>query len=60
MWMIRVSPRTPDRLPELSGLYVQLSEVYKTMVGTCGPYNSGGSTIAGIKAHTLDLLQHYL
>jgi hypothetical protein len=42
-WMIRVSPRTPDRLPELSGLHVQLLEVCKTMVGTYGPYNSGGS-----------------
>jgi hypothetical protein len=50
MWMNHLSPRTLDRLPELSGLHVQLSEVCKTMVGTCGPYNSGGSAIAGIRA----------
>ena len=37
-------PRTPDRLPELCGLYVQQSEVCETMTGTCGPYNLGGST----------------
>ena len=49
-WMIQGSPRTPDRLPELSGSHVRLSEVWKTMMSTCGPYNLGGSTIAGIKA----------
>ena len=39
-------PRTPDRLPELCGFYVQQSEVCETMTGTCGPYNLGGSTTA--------------
>ena len=41
--MIRGSPRTPDRLPELSGSHVQQSEVLRTMIGACGPYNLGGS-----------------
>jgi hypothetical protein len=41
--MIWVFPRTPDRLPKFYDLHVQLSEVWKTMIGTCGPYNSGGS-----------------
>jgi hypothetical protein len=36
-------PRTPDRLPELCGLYVQQSKIWKTMTNTCGPYNLGGS-----------------
>jgi hypothetical protein len=35
--------RTPDRLSEFCDLHVQLSEVWKTMIGTCGPYDSGGS-----------------
>jgi hypothetical protein len=59
-WMIRGSLRTPDRLLELSGLHVQLLEVWKTMVDTYGPYDIGGSAIAGIRPHTLDLQQHYL
>jgi hypothetical protein len=42
MWMIRGSPRTPDRLPKLSDSHVLLSEVWETMIGTCGPYDSGG------------------
>jgi hypothetical protein len=58
--MIRGSPRTLDRLPELSGSHVQQLEVLKIMTGACGPYNLGGFAIAGIRAHTLDLLQHYL
>jgi hypothetical protein len=33
--------RTPDRLPELSGSRVQQSKVFRTMTGTCGPYNLG-------------------
>jgi hypothetical protein len=41
--MIRGSPRTPDRLPELFDLHVLLSEVCGTMIGTCGLYNLGGS-----------------
>ena len=52
MWMIWGSSRTPDRLPELSSSHVQQSEEFKTMIGTCGPYNLGGSTTAGIRAHT--------
>jgi hypothetical protein len=43
MWIIRGSPKTPDRLPELSGSRVQQSEVFRTMIGAHGPYNSGGS-----------------
>ena len=43
MWMIRGSPRTPDRLPGLSGSRVQQSEVLRIMTGACGPYNQGGS-----------------
>jgi len=39
-------PRKPDRLLELCGLCVLLSEVCETMMGTCGPYNLGGSAIA--------------
>ena len=31
------------RLLGLSGSHVQLSKVWKTMMGTCGPYNSGSS-----------------
>ena len=42
MSMIRGSPRTPDRLLELSGSRVQQSEVFRTMTGACGPYNLGG------------------
>ena len=36
-------PMTPDRLSGLYGLCVQWSEVYETMMGTCGPYNLDGS-----------------
>jgi hypothetical protein len=36
-------PRTPDRLPELSSSRVQQSEVFRTMIGARGLYNSGGS-----------------
>ena len=43
--MIQGSPRIPGRLPGLCGLRVHQSEVYETMMGTCGPYNSGGSAI---------------
>ena len=43
MWMIRGSPRTPDRLPKLCGSCVQQSEVYETITGICGPHNLGGS-----------------
>jgi hypothetical protein len=43
MWMIRGSPRTPDRLPELSRSRVQQLEVFRTMTGACGPYILGGS-----------------
>ena len=52
MWMIRGSLRIADRLFELFGSHVQQSEEFKTMIGTCGPYNLGGSTTAGIRAHT--------
>ena len=38
------SPRTPDRLSELSGTHVQQLEVLRTMMGACGPNNLGGST----------------
>ena len=60
MWMIWGSPRTIDRLLELFGSCVQQSEVLGTMTGACGPYNLGGFATAGIRAHTLDLLQHCL
>jgi hypothetical protein len=53
-------PRTPDKLFKLCGSHVQQSEALRAMKGACGPYNLGGSTTAGIRAHTLDLLQHYL
>ena len=46
------SPRTPDRLPRLSGSRVQQLEVFRIMIGARGPYNLGGSTIDGIRAHT--------
>ena len=50
IWMIRGSPRTPDRLPGLSGSRVQQSKVFRTVIGTCGPYNLGGSaTFIGIR-----------
>ena len=52
MWMIRGSLRIADRLFELFGSHVQQSEVLRTMTGACGPYNLGGSTTAGIGAHT--------
>jgi hypothetical protein len=29
------------------------------MTGACGPYNLGGSATDGIRAHTMDQLQHY-
>jgi hypothetical protein len=45
MWMIRGSPRTPDRLSELSGSHVQQSEVLRTMTGACELCNLGGSVI---------------
>jgi hypothetical protein len=51
MWMIRGSLRTPDRLPELFGSHVQQSEAFRTMTGAHGPYNLGGSTTSGIRAH---------
>ena len=37
------SPRTPNRLSELSSSHVQQLEVLRTMIGACGPYNLGGS-----------------
>ena len=58
--MIWGSLRPPDRLPKLSSSRVQQSEVLGTMTGACGPYNLGGFATAGIRAHTLDLLQHCL
>jgi hypothetical protein len=30
-------PRTPDILLKLCGTHVQLSEVFETMTGACGP-----------------------
>jgi topoisomerase IA-like protein len=48
MWMIQGSPRTPNRLPKLSGSHVQQSEVLRIMIGAYGPYNLGGSATAGI------------
>ena len=36
-------PRTPDRLLESFGTRVHRSEVFETMIGACGPLNSGGS-----------------
>jgi len=41
-WMIRGSPSSPHRLPELSSLRAQQSEVFRTMTGARGPYNWGG------------------
>ena len=52
MWMIQGSPRTPDRLPKLSGSRVELLEVFRTITCARGPYNLGGSATAGIRAHT--------
>ena len=43
MWMIRGPPRAPDRLLESFGTRARRSEVFKTMMGACGPINSGGS-----------------
>jgi hypothetical protein len=43
-------PRIPDRLFKLCGAHVQQSEALKAMIGTCGPYNLGGSaTIAMLR-----------
>jgi len=42
-WMIRVSPRIHDRLLESFGTRARRSEVFETMMGACGPLNSGGS-----------------
>jgi hypothetical protein len=53
-------PRTPDRLLKFCGTHVWLLEVFKTITSTCGPYYLGGSTTPGIRAHTLDQLQHYI
>ena len=36
-------PRTPDRLLESFGTRARRSEVFETMMGACGPLNSGGS-----------------
>ena len=55
MWMIRGSPRTPNRLPMLSGSCVQQSEVFRIMTCAHGPYNLGSSTTmlsTAIKAKT--------
>jgi hypothetical protein len=52
------SPRTPNSTG-LPGFHVQRSEVFRTMTGTHGQHNLGGSATAGIGAHTLDLLLHY-
>jgi hypothetical protein len=52
MWMIRGPPRAPDRLLESFGTRALRSEVFETMMGACGPFNSGGSATAGIRAHT--------
>ena len=35
---------------ELFGAHVLLSEVFKTMISTCGPYNLEGTVIASIGA----------
>jgi len=48
MWMIRGSPRTPNKLSELSGSHVQQSNIFKTMTGARGPYNWGGSAIINL------------
>ena len=42
-WMIRGPPRAPDRLLESFGTHARRSEVFETMMGACGPLNSGGS-----------------
>ena len=43
-------PRTPDRLLESFGTRARRSEVFGTMMYACGPFNSGGSATAGIRA----------
>ena len=43
-------PRTPDRLLESFGTRALRSEVLETMMGACGPLNSGGSATARIRA----------
>ena len=43
MWMIRGPPRASDRLLESFGTRARRSEVFETMMGACGPINSGGS-----------------
>ena len=45
MWMIRGSLWTLDRLSGLFGSHVQQSEVFRTMIGACGPYNLDGFAI---------------
>jgi hypothetical protein len=40
--------RTLDRLFKLCGAHVQQSEALKAMIGTCGPYNLGGSATIGM------------
>ena len=59
MWMIRGSPKALGGLLELFGSRVQQSDLFRTMTCARGPYYFGGSTTAGIGAHTVDLLQHY-
>ena len=43
MWMIRGPPRAPDRLLESFGTRAPRSKIFETMMGACGPINSGGS-----------------
>jgi hypothetical protein len=47
--MIRGSPRTPDRLPELLA-YMCCTKSLWDNGSTCGPYDLGNSTTAGIGA----------
>ena len=43
-------PRTPDTFLESFGTRARRSEVFETMMGACGPLDSGGSATAGIRA----------
>ena len=46
-------PRTPDRLLESFETRARRSEVFETMMGACGPLNSGGSATREPSWHKL-------
>ena len=49
-WMIRVFPRTSDRLVKLLGTRVRYQRSVETTIGACGPNSLGGSATAAGRA----------